>query len=173
MRESQCQIETETFKLQRGGTRVWGCHNFTFTHLSDLTALEGQRQWPSCKIPISWVCATVEMKREPCLYRAPGLSDYCLKTRGFAHDKDWSVHTHREHRSPAVPSLSLQPEELVPYLPAWLHFFLLVFSHFNSLVLKRVQWALLFCCPSCVFHNKLDGFILDYLWLPETEFLIH
>lgn len=84
---------------------VWGCHNSTFTHLSDLTALEGQRQWPSCMIPISWVCATVEMKRDPCLYRAPGLSDYCLKTRGFAHDKDWSAHT----QGVPGPSCSLSP----------------------------------------------------------------
>lgn len=58
-------------------------HNSTFTRHNDLTALERQCLWPSCRIPISRVYATVEMKREQGLYRAPGLSDYCLKTRVF------------------------------------------------------------------------------------------
>lgn len=58
-------------------------HNSTFTRHNDLTALERRCLWPSCRIPISRVYATVEMKREQGLYRAPGLSDYCLKTRVF------------------------------------------------------------------------------------------
>lgn len=124
--------------MEREGLCVWGYHNSTFTRLSDLTALEGQCQWPSCKIPISWVCATVEMKRERCLYRAPGLSDYCPKTRGFACDKDWSA-----HRGSTRPQLfSLQPKELISSLPAWLNFFF-PFLFSISIIFERAQRALL------------------------------
>lgn len=73
--------------------------------LNDLTALERQCLWPSCRIPISRVYATVEMKREQGLYRAPGLSDYCLKTKVFCpwQRVDW----HRGSARPQLFSFSL------------------------------------------------------------------
>lgn len=79
------EIEMEALRLHRGETQscIWGSHNSTFTLLGDLTALKRQCLWPSCRIPISGAYATVEMKREQGLYSAPGLSDYCLKTRVF------------------------------------------------------------------------------------------
>ena len=100
------EIEMEALRKRGGETQscIWGNHNSTFTRLNDLTALERQCLWPSCRIPISRVYATVEMKREQGLYRAPGLSDYCLKTRVFC---PWQrVEWHRGSARPQLFSFS-------------------------------------------------------------------
>lgn len=96
------EIEMEALRLHRGETQscIWSNHNSTFTLLSDLTALKRQCLWPSCRIPISEAYATVETKREQGLYSAPGLSDYCLKTRVFC---PWQRED--RHRGRARPQL--------------------------------------------------------------------
>lgn len=64
----------EALRWSRAETQscIWGEYNSTFTHLNDLTALERQCPWPSWQIPISWVCATVEMKKRAGSLRSPG-----------------------------------------------------------------------------------------------------
>lgn len=146
-----------------GGTQscIWGNHNSTFTRLNDLTALERQWLWPSCKIPISWVCATVEMKRGQGLYRAPGLSDYCLKTSVSARDKE-STDTEGAPSPSCSRSLRTEEsEELISSPPACLFFFF--FS-----TLRPFSWAYV---PYDLLDYSCQLMIKTDLWVTSLHTL--
>lgn len=143
----------------------------TWQHLRDNTSDPVARfQLAGCVQQLRWKGSHVFTEPQGCLITA-------WKQEALPTTKT-GARTHREHQGPAglSPSLSLSSLKSPSHLcrPGSI-FFPLSFSHFNSLVLKSIQQALLHtvALPVCFTMNLMDSRQVTSGYLEQNSWLIH